>query len=97
MTFRDEEYPRFNVESLFVIVPVIFTIAFYGIAWWREKIGGWLLVAAYMLLSMSPTLHTLVYDKSFHVYLGMWLFASPYLISGVLFLVAARFSPEYNP
>jgi hypothetical protein len=77
-------------ESLYVIIPVIIAFTAYIAAWWREKIGGIVLMAAYVLLSLSPTVHSLVYDEVAQIYPGMWLFILPYLVAGVLFFISSQ-------
>jgi hypothetical protein len=93
-TIQDESVPGISAESLYIIIPVIIAFAAYIAAWWREKIGGIVLMAAYVLLSLSPTLHSLVYDEVAQIFPGMWLFVLPYLVAGVLFFVSSQMSRQ---
>jgi uncharacterized membrane protein HdeD (DUF308 family) len=77
---------------LYVVVPVLFALAAFILSWWREFIGGILLVAAYLLLSFSPSVHSLSYGEKPEFYVFMFLFALPFLVCGVLFIIAARLS-----
>lgn len=85
-----EEGLSFSIESLYVIVPAVLLLAFYLLAWWKERLGGSLLVAGYLLLSFSPSVHSIFYNQEgFTFYMGMFFFAAPLLISGVLFILAS--------
>jgi hypothetical protein len=88
-----EEGLSFSVESLYIIVPAVLLLAFYLLAWWKERLGGILLVAGYLLLSFSPAVHSIFYNmEGFTFFIGMFFFAAPFLISGVLFILASVLS-----
>lgn len=79
-----------NLEVLFIVVPLIITLAAFILCWWREFAGGIALVAAYLILSFSPSVHSLFYNAAPGFYYGMFFVGSPFLIAGVLFIIAAR-------
>lgn len=91
MSVQSEGF-TFDAESLFILVPVIITLAGYIVSWWQERGGGSLLVLAYLLLSFSSTIHSLYYGSGFHFYAGMFLLALPFLIAGILFLISSQLS-----
>jgi hypothetical protein len=91
-TLKSEGLNSFSLEVLYVVVPVLFALAAFILSWWREFIGGILLVAAYLLLSFSPSVHSLSYGEKPEFYVFMFLFALPFLVCGVLFIIAARLS-----
>jgi hypothetical protein len=74
-------------ESLFILVPIIIALAAYIIAWWRELLGGILLIVSYLVLSFSPSVHSIFYGTGFSFFSGMFLYALPFLVAGVLFLL----------
>jgi hypothetical protein len=88
---QDEEL-SFEPESLFVIIPTIFAVVSYVLSWWNEKIGGWLLVAAYFVFSLSPTFLSAVRGEGVQLYLSIFLISSPFLVAGILFLVSDHLS-----
>lgn len=91
-SIHEEGFQGITVESLYVLIPVIIVLAAFIVSWWRELTGGIMLIAAYLLLSVAPSIHSIYYGEGPHFYIGMFFFASPLLISGILFIVAARLS-----
>jgi hypothetical protein len=91
-SLRSEGFSGVSLEVLYVLVPVLFALAAFILSWWREFIGGILMVAAYLLLSFSPSIHSLSYGEKPEFYIFMFLFALPFLVCGVLFIIAARLS-----
>jgi hypothetical protein len=95
VTSWQEEGFSFSLESLYVIVPSVILLAAFIMAWWKERLGGISLVAGYLLLSLSPSVHSIFYGGAgFTFYTGMFLFALPFLLSGVLFILASIRSQE---
>jgi len=84
-----------TVESLFVIIPITVAVAGYITAWWRELSGGILLVAAYVLLAISPNIHALVYGNDLQFYTGIFIYGSPILVAGILYIVTWRLDRRY--
>ena len=91
-TIHDEGFQGISAESLFILLPALIALAAFIITWWQEYIGGISLVLAYLLLSFSPSVHSIYYEEVPRFYIGMFLFALPYLVTGILFMVASRLS-----
>ena len=91
-SIEEEGFSGITAESLYILVPVIIALAALIISWWREFIGGVLLVLAYLLLSFAPSVHSLFYGEEPQFYIGMFFFVLPFLAAGVLFIVASRLS-----
>jgi uncharacterized membrane protein len=91
-SIHDDGFNSISAESLFILLPVILALIAFLIAWWQEFIGGMSLVLAYLLLSFSPSVHSIYYGTEAHFYIGMFFFALPFLIAGILFIVASRLS-----
>jgi hypothetical protein len=90
----------FNVvtgEMLFILIPAIIALASFVLSWWFELIGGILLVFSYLLLSFSPAIHSIYYGPKFEIFLGMFAFASPFLIVAILLIIAWWLSRESLP
>lgn len=83
----------FEPESLFIIIPTAFAVFSYILSWRKEKTGGRLLVAAYFVFSLSPTLLSIIRGEGVHIYLSIFMFSLPFLITGILFLVSSHLSP----
>jgi hypothetical protein len=79
-----------TAEWLFIIIPLIIALGAFVYAWWREFPGGILLLVGYLLLSFSPSVHSIFYGEKPQFYFGMFYFAVPFLIAGVLFIIASR-------
>ena len=90
IAIKSQGFEGITSEWLFIIIPLIIALAAFIIAWRREFLGGILLLAAYLLLSFSPSLHSLFYREEPRFYFGMFYFAAPFLVCGVLFIIAAR-------
>jgi hypothetical protein len=91
---NSEGYTGINREALFVIVPVIVALAAVVVSWRYELTGGILLVFTYLLLSFSPSVHSVYYNHEFQMFFGMFVFAAPFFLAGILFIIAVRLSRE---
>jgi hypothetical protein len=91
-SIHDEGFNGINAESLYVLVPAIIALAAFIVSWWREFTGGVLMVAAYLILSFAPSVHSIYYSEKSQFFIGMFFFALPFLASGVLFIIASRLS-----
>jgi hypothetical protein len=89
IAIREQGFEGITSEWLFIIVPLIISLAAFVYAWWREFLGGILLLVGYLLLSFSPSVHSFFYKPEPTFYDGMFYFAMPFLIAGVLFIVAS--------
>ncbi|MBN1161219.1 MAG: hypothetical protein JXA17_04670 [Dehalococcoidales bacterium] len=78
-----------TAEWLFIIIPLIIAVGAFIYAWWNEFLGGILLLVGYLLLSFSPSVHSLFYKEEPQFYIGMFYFAAPFLVAGVLFIIAS--------
>ena len=87
-------FQNLDPEGLFAAVPAIFLVGAFIVAWWRERLGGILLIVAYFVQSFAPTIHAAFYRQSFHIFSHMFLFALPFLVAGILFLIASRLSRQ---
>ena len=62
----------------------------FVIAWKQELLGGILMLVAYLVLSFSLSVHSLFYEKEPSFHFRIFYLASPFLVSGILFIIAAR-------
>jgi hypothetical protein len=85
-----------NVDLLFIMIPIALAITAFTVSWWRELLGGILMLAAYLLLVFSPSIHSLIYKESLHFYSGMFIYGSPFLVSGILYIVTFWFDQHYD-
>jgi hypothetical protein len=85
---------EFHAESLFVAVLLAIALAGYIISWWRELVGGSLLILVSIVFGIFPTIGAQL-SWSMSEALGDWLILiSPFLVAGVLFLISWWFSRE---
>jgi hypothetical protein len=84
-------------EMLFILIPVIIALASFIFSWWFEFAGGILLLFSYLLLSFSPAIHSIYYGPEFEIFLGMFAFASPFLVVALLLIIAWWLSRESLP
>jgi hypothetical protein len=91
---QEKGFQGITVEWFYVLVPVVIALATFIVAWWRELLGGILLVVAYLVLSFAPSVHSFYYGEGPHFYSGMFFFAAPFLVCGILFIIAARLSQQ---
>lgn len=77
-------------DSLYILVPTVLAAAAFCLAVWWEFAGGIAVIAAYVILGLSPNILDLANGGEFHLYLGIFAFGAPILVSGILFILAAR-------
>ena len=79
-----------GIDTLYTFVPFLVTLAGSIVAWWNEKIGGWVLIGGYLLWSITPILYS-VTNLSLGFYYDYILAGAslPYLFAGVLFIIYA--------
>lgn len=93
MSIQAEGFKGISAEGIiFAFVPIAIALSSFIISWWLERVGGTLLILAYLLLSSAPTIHALYYGRGLHFYAGMWLYTLPFLVSGILFLISSWLS-----
>ena len=90
MAISSQGFGGFTSEWLFIIIPLIIALGAFIYAWWREFLGGILLLVGFLLLSFSPSVHSIFYRENPQFYAGMFYFAAPFLVAGVLFIIASR-------
>ena len=88
----EEDFNGFDPEAFYVIIPMLSGITAYAVAWRWERLGGILLSVVYFVLGLAPSLHGIAYGDGFHFYVGNFILALPFLVTGTLFLIASRFS-----
>jgi hypothetical protein len=93
-SYESEILNGITQEYLFILIPVIIGLAAFIVAWWRELLGGILLIVAYLILSFAPSVHSIYYGSGFRFYLGMFLYSLPFLVTGILFITARLLSPR---
>ncbi|MGD1119401.1 MAG: hypothetical protein ABR886_07930 [Dehalococcoidales bacterium] len=89
-SIHNEGFHGISAESLYVLVPSIIALAAFIVTWWREFTGGVLMVTAYLILSLAPSVHSVGYDDHPRFYTSLFFFALPFLVCGVLFIIASR-------
>jgi hypothetical protein len=90
-SIQSEGFQGLDPEGLFAVIPVVIALAAFIISWWMERIGSFLLILAYLVLSFSPSIHALFYGWGFNLFIDYTL---PFMIAGVLFLIDSRLSSE---
>lgn len=90
IAIKSQGFEGITSEWLFIIIPLILALAAFGLAWRWELLGGILLLVIYLILSFSPSLHSVFYHNEPRFYYGMFYFAAPFLVCGVLFIITAR-------
>jgi hypothetical protein len=89
IVFSSGAQDGFKLDILYILIPVVLAAAAYIIAWWREMLGGILMLAAYLLIALAPNIQSLIIGKGLQFYTGIFIYGSPFLITGILFIVAA--------
>ncbi|MEW6034634.1 MAG: hypothetical protein AB1603_07250 [Chloroflexota bacterium] len=97
VSVQEEGLQAISAEGLFIVVPVVIALAAFVISWWWERAGGFLLVLAYLVLSLSPTIRALLNGEGLRFFSGMWLFGLPFFVAGVLFLICSWLSRKASP
>jgi len=88
-----EEGFKFDVGVfLFVIMPVVIALGGFITSWWRERIGGYLLILTYLLMGFSTSVYGFCIGEGFHFRTSFLIIGSPFLVAGVLFLIASWLS-----
>jgi hypothetical protein len=81
---------KFDVESLFVVVPAVIALAACIVSWWRERLGGSLLILVSIAFGVLPSIGA---GWSLLRALQGWLMLGlPFLIAGILFLISSWLS-----
>lgn len=83
---------KFNVESLFIVVPAVIALAGYIVSWWREQVGGSLLILVSITFGILPSISAQPSWSVLQALQGWLMLGSPFLITGVLFLISSWLS-----
>ena len=90
-TIQEEGF-KFDVESLYIILPIVIAVAGYILSWWHKVIGGSLLILVSIifgiLIPMAARQHQ-VTASDFRPLMGWLVLGLPLLIIGGLFLISA--------
>ena len=89
---RENGWGSIDYEVAFVLVPSVVALVGYAFSWWRELTGGIVLIAGYLLFGISPTVLSAVSGEGFEIAPALWLYLLPLGISGVLFVLSARYA-----
>ena len=85
---EESGYIPFSGDTLLTLIPFLIAVVGSIVGWWREKIGGWMLVAGYLLWIILPIVYYAITGKYGLIIDYMMICAGlPYLIAGVLFLI----------
>ena len=83
---------KFDAESLFVVVPAVIALAGYIVSWWRELVGGSLLILVSIAFGIFPSVsaqqHQVPGWSVLQALQGWLMLGSPFFIAGVLFLLS---------
>jgi hypothetical protein len=82
---------KFDAESLFVVVPAVIALAGYIVSWWRERVGGSLLILVSIAFGILPSVGAQQHQVPWSMLQALqgWLIlGSPFLVAGVLFLLS---------
>jgi hypothetical protein len=96
MSMQNEGF-KFDIDNLLVVVPSMIALSGCIVSWWREQIGGSLLILASVaygiLLYISTLQHQLLWSM-LALFLNWLILGSVFLIAGILFIVLSRLSDE---
>ena len=77
---------------LFGYLPALLVCTAFIISWRWNGIGGWLLIASYLLLALAPSLRVSYVLHRFEFFPDMWIYASPLPLAGILLLISSSIS-----
>ena len=83
---------KFDVESLFIVVPTVIALAGYIVSWWREQVGGSLLILVSIAFGILPSINAQPSWSVLQTLQGWLMLGSPFLITGVLFPISSWLS-----
>jgi hypothetical protein len=85
-----QEGNGFDVQSLYIILPIVLALAGYVIAWWHKVIGGSLLVLVGIIFTIlvAVTAGQRGPMSDFHAVIAWLILSLPFLIIGGLFLIS---------
>ena len=83
---------KFDVESLLIVVPAVIALAGYIVSWWREQVGGSLLILVSIAFGILPSINAQPSWSVLQALQGWLMLGLPFLITGVLFLISSWLS-----
>ena len=87
--FEGIELEDFFALLLLAIIPAAGSI----VSWWRERVGGSILIVSYFLSGFVCTIESLYLGEGFRLCPSIWwIITLPFLVAGVLFLICSRLS-----
>ena len=93
MAIQEEGFEGIELEGFFVALPIIIAAAGFIVSWWRERVGGSILIVAYFLSGFISAIVSLYQGEGFHLRAPIWwLITIPFLVAGVLFLICSSLS-----
>ena len=96
MSMQNEDF-KLDVDNLLVVVPSVIALSGCIASWWRERVGGSLLIVASVaycvLLYISNLQHQLLWPM-LTLFLNCLIPGSIFLIAGILFLICSRLSQK---
>jgi hypothetical protein len=88
---ENADYFFLNASDIFKLIALIVTLAAAIICWWRDNLGGWLFIAAYVLWFFSPAFYYGLYLRErFEFDWTIAFYFLPCLIAGVCLFIAAH-------
>ena len=83
----------FEGEYFLVLLLPIIPAAGFIVSWWRERVGGSILIVSYFLSGFSCTIESLYLGEGFRLCPPItWILPLPFLVAGVLFLICSKLS-----
>jgi len=96
MSMQNEDF-KLDVDNLLVVVPSVIALSGCIVSWWREWVGGSLLILASVaygvLLYISNLQHQLLWP-ALTLFLNWLIPGSIFLIAGIMFLICSRLSQK---
>jgi len=91
---------KFEAESLFIVIPTVIALSGCIVSWWRERVGGSLLILASIAFGIFPSVSAQQHQVPWSVGQALvhWLMiGSEFLVAGVLFLISSWLSRRASP
>jgi hypothetical protein len=83
---------EFDIEILYIILPIVLALAGYILAWWHKTIGGSLLILVSIIFGIFMFVaiqrHQMT-SSDFRALEGWLILGLPFLVVGALFLISA--------
>ena len=96
MSIQEEGF-KFYAESLFIVVPTAIAVSGCIVSWWRERVGGSLLILASIAFGIFPSVSAEQHQVPWSMLdalLNWLMLGSEFLIVGILFLMSSWLSQK---